>query len=163
MIKFFMDQSKKDPQNYMKFYEDYGLFFREGIVTTHDQDQRVRLKCLSSKLFCHMNCLIKSLYVLGGKWECNVLALSCWDFVVLTLLRCDLKLRLCFVGKDCKTAEIWVVKNRPRGVNRSGRLRGQDEGRGTRRLLPVCSEVSQRESSNLCMIVEGYEAMVFNI
>lgn len=41
IIKFFMDQSKKDPQTYLQFYEDYGLFFREGIVTTHDQDLRV--------------------------------------------------------------------------------------------------------------------------
>ena len=43
IIKFFLEQSKKDPENYMKFYEDYGLFFREGIVTTHDQDLRVRM------------------------------------------------------------------------------------------------------------------------
>lgn len=41
IIKFFMDQSKKDPHTYLQFYEDYGLFFREGIVTTHDQDLRV--------------------------------------------------------------------------------------------------------------------------
>lgn len=43
IIKFFMDQSKKDPQTYLQFYEDYGLFFREGIVTTHDQDLRERI------------------------------------------------------------------------------------------------------------------------
>ncbi|KAK3099368.1 hypothetical protein FSP39_003349 [Pinctada imbricata] len=40
IIKFFLDQSKKDNERYMKFYEDYGLFFREGIVTTPEQEQR---------------------------------------------------------------------------------------------------------------------------
>lgn len=41
LLKFFQDQSKKDTAKYMKFYEDYGLFFREGIVTTPEQEQRV--------------------------------------------------------------------------------------------------------------------------
>ena len=40
LLKFFQDQSKKDTVKYMKFYEDYGLFFREGIVTTPEQEQR---------------------------------------------------------------------------------------------------------------------------
>ncbi|XP_006897538.1 PREDICTED: heat shock protein 75 kDa, mitochondrial [Elephantulus edwardii] len=38
LIKFFVDQSKKDPEKYAKFFEDYGLFMREGIVTTTDQE-----------------------------------------------------------------------------------------------------------------------------
>ncbi|XP_037363599.1 heat shock protein 75 kDa, mitochondrial [Talpa occidentalis] len=37
LIKFFVDQSKKDPEKYAKFFEDYGLFMREGIVTTAEQ------------------------------------------------------------------------------------------------------------------------------
>ena len=41
LLKFFQDQSKKDTAKYMKFYEDYGLFFREGIVITPEQEQRV--------------------------------------------------------------------------------------------------------------------------
>lgn len=40
ILKFFIEKSKKDVENYMKFYEDYGLFFREGIVTTTEQDER---------------------------------------------------------------------------------------------------------------------------
>ncbi|KAK7503860.1 hypothetical protein BaRGS_00004983, partial [Batillaria attramentaria] len=40
LLKFFSDQAKKDPEKYMAFYDDYGLFFREGIVTTPEQDQR---------------------------------------------------------------------------------------------------------------------------
>ncbi|CAL1543303.1 unnamed protein product [Lymnaea stagnalis] len=40
ILKFFAEQAKKDPLSYMKFYEDYGLFLREGIVTTSEQDQR---------------------------------------------------------------------------------------------------------------------------
>ncbi|XP_076467679.1 heat shock protein 75 kDa, mitochondrial-like [Babylonia areolata] len=40
VLKFFADQAKKDSEKYMAFYDDYGLFFREGIVTTTEQDQR---------------------------------------------------------------------------------------------------------------------------
>lgn len=42
ILKFFIEKSKKDVENYMKFYDDYGLFFREGIVTTTEQEERVR-------------------------------------------------------------------------------------------------------------------------
>ncbi|XP_036165676.1 heat shock protein 75 kDa, mitochondrial isoform X2 [Myotis myotis] len=38
LIKFFVDQSKKDAETYAKFFEDYGLFMREGIVTTAEQE-----------------------------------------------------------------------------------------------------------------------------
>ncbi|XP_064151558.1 heat shock protein 75 kDa, mitochondrial isoform X1 [Loxodonta africana] len=38
LIKFFMDQSKKDSEKYAEFFEDYGLFVREGIVTTTEQE-----------------------------------------------------------------------------------------------------------------------------
>ncbi|MEQ2306136.1 TNF receptor-associated protein 1, mitochondrial [Ameca splendens] len=38
VIRFLLDQSKKDPEKYNKFFEDYGLFMREGIVTTQEQD-----------------------------------------------------------------------------------------------------------------------------
>lgn len=41
LIKFFIDQSKKDAEKYAKFFEDYGLFMREGIVTTAEQDIKV--------------------------------------------------------------------------------------------------------------------------
>ncbi|CAG5131563.1 unnamed protein product, partial [Candidula unifasciata] len=40
ILKFFTEQAKKDSETYKKFYEDYGLFFREGIVTTTEQDLR---------------------------------------------------------------------------------------------------------------------------
>ncbi|KAM5198674.1 heat shock protein 75 kDa, mitochondrial isoform 3-T3 [Hipposideros larvatus] len=38
LIKFFIDQSKKDSEKYAKFFEDFGLFMREGIVTTAEQE-----------------------------------------------------------------------------------------------------------------------------
>uniref|UniRef100_A0AAQ5ZUV8 Heat shock protein 75 kDa, mitochondrial n=1 Tax=Amphiprion ocellaris TaxID=80972 RepID=A0AAQ5ZUV8_AMPOC len=38
VIRFLLDQSKKEPEKYNKFFEDYGLFMREGIVTTQEQD-----------------------------------------------------------------------------------------------------------------------------
>uniref|UniRef100_A0A8D3BLM1 TNF receptor associated protein 1 n=1 Tax=Scophthalmus maximus TaxID=52904 RepID=A0A8D3BLM1_SCOMX len=40
VIRFLLDQSKKEPEKYNKFFEDYGLFMREGIVTTQEQDVR---------------------------------------------------------------------------------------------------------------------------
>ncbi|ESO07190.1 hypothetical protein HELRODRAFT_191087 [Helobdella robusta] len=54
LIKFFLEQAKKDKTKYLQFYKDYGLFFREGIVTTTEQDQREEIARLlrfeSSKL-----------------------------------------------------------------------------------------------------------------
>ncbi|WAR00920.1 TRAP1-like protein [Mya arenaria] len=54
LIKFFQDQAKKDPVRYDQFYEDYGLFFREGIVTSPEQETRENISRLlrfeSSKL-----------------------------------------------------------------------------------------------------------------
>lgn len=41
VIRFLLDQSKKDPEKYSKFFEDYGLFMREGIITTQEQDVKV--------------------------------------------------------------------------------------------------------------------------
>ncbi|CAN9505259.1 unnamed protein product [Ophioblennius macclurei] len=38
IIRFLLDQSKKEPEKYNAFFEDYGLFMREGIVTTQEQD-----------------------------------------------------------------------------------------------------------------------------
>ncbi|KAK3592383.1 hypothetical protein CHS0354_026079 [Potamilus streckersoni] len=40
ILKFLLDQARKDKEKYLKFYEDYGLFFREGIVTQPDQETR---------------------------------------------------------------------------------------------------------------------------
>ncbi|XP_070617699.1 heat shock protein 75 kDa, mitochondrial [Erythrolamprus reginae] len=40
LIKFFIDQSKKDPEKYATFFEDYGLFIREGIITLAEQEAK---------------------------------------------------------------------------------------------------------------------------
>ncbi|ELU01706.1 hypothetical protein CAPTEDRAFT_223831 [Capitella teleta] len=40
ILKFFHERSKKEPEKYAEFYDDYGLFFREGVVSTPDQQQR---------------------------------------------------------------------------------------------------------------------------
>lgn len=52
LIKFFVDQSKKDTEKYAKFFEDYGLFMREGIVTTTEQEVKVGSKFLGLSLGC---------------------------------------------------------------------------------------------------------------
>lgn len=41
VIRFLLDQSKKDPEKYRAFFDDFGLFMREGIVTTQEQDVKV--------------------------------------------------------------------------------------------------------------------------
>ncbi len=41
LLKFFQERRKKDPEKFLQFYEDYGLFFREGIVSTPEQAERV--------------------------------------------------------------------------------------------------------------------------
>ncbi|CRL01686.1 CLUMA_CG014905, isoform A [Clunio marinus] len=40
VLKFLYEKSTKEPENYEKFYKDYGLFLKEGIVTTHDQKEK---------------------------------------------------------------------------------------------------------------------------
>ncbi|KAL2298774.1 hypothetical protein Nmel_014372 [Mimus melanotis] len=56
LIKFFIDQSKKDPEKYAKFFEEYGVFMREGIVTIAEQDVKESLTyILSRSLFCLLN------------------------------------------------------------------------------------------------------------
>lgn len=40
VLKFLHEKSKKDTSNFEKFYKDYGLFLKEGIVTTQDQKEK---------------------------------------------------------------------------------------------------------------------------
>lgn len=44
ILKFLQDQAKKNPAEYEKFYADYGLFLKEGIITNHDQMEKVSNK-----------------------------------------------------------------------------------------------------------------------
>ncbi|XP_046325798.2 heat shock protein 75 kDa, mitochondrial-like [Haliotis rufescens] len=46
VLKFLLEQARKDEDKYLKFYEDYGMFFREGIITTMEQDQREEISKL---------------------------------------------------------------------------------------------------------------------
>ena len=38
--RFLLDQSRRDPKKYLEFYRDYGVFIKEGIVSSHEQDIR---------------------------------------------------------------------------------------------------------------------------
>ena len=40
IIRFLQDQAKKDKPKYQEFYEDYKLFFKEGIIRTPDQGEK---------------------------------------------------------------------------------------------------------------------------
>lgn len=39
-MKFLYEKSKKELESFEKFYKDYGLFLKEGIVTTQDQKEK---------------------------------------------------------------------------------------------------------------------------
>ncbi|XP_050312754.1 heat shock protein 75 kDa, mitochondrial isoform X2 [Anthonomus grandis grandis] len=40
VTKFLLDQLKKDQGEYEKFYQDYGIFIKEGIITNHNQTEK---------------------------------------------------------------------------------------------------------------------------
>lgn len=40
VVRFLQEQSKKEKVKYQEFYEDYKLFFKEGIVRTADQGEK---------------------------------------------------------------------------------------------------------------------------
>lgn len=40
IIKFLGEKAKKHPEQYAKFFEDYGFFIREGIVTSNEQSEK---------------------------------------------------------------------------------------------------------------------------
>ncbi|GJQ69555.1 putative histidine kinase-like ATPases [Trypoxylus dichotomus] len=42
ILKFLSDEMKKKPEEYEKFYADYSLFLKEGIMMNHDQSEKVR-------------------------------------------------------------------------------------------------------------------------
>lgn len=39
-VRFLVDQARKDKESYMKFYKDYNLFLKEGIITSHEQAEK---------------------------------------------------------------------------------------------------------------------------
>lgn len=43
IVKFLHDKSVKDLDEYMKFYQDYGVFIKEGVVTNDDPKEREEL------------------------------------------------------------------------------------------------------------------------
>ncbi|KAL3279356.1 hypothetical protein HHI36_016862 [Cryptolaemus montrouzieri] len=40
ILKFLQDQQIKKPEEYEKFYSDYGAFIKEGIITNHDRNEK---------------------------------------------------------------------------------------------------------------------------
>ncbi|XP_055594168.1 heat shock protein 75 kDa, mitochondrial [Uranotaenia lowii] len=40
VLRFLHDRSVKEPENYDKFYKDYGLFLKEGIVTSQEPQEK---------------------------------------------------------------------------------------------------------------------------
>lgn len=41
ILRFLHDKSTKDTAEFDKFYKDYGMFLKEGIVTTNEQFEKV--------------------------------------------------------------------------------------------------------------------------
>ncbi|XP_076298767.1 TNF receptor associated protein 1 [Lasioglossum baleicum] len=46
VLKFLNERSQKQVEDYNKFYKDYGLFLKEGIVTSHDQNEKEEISKL---------------------------------------------------------------------------------------------------------------------
>lgn len=40
LVKFFHEQARKDRVKYEQFFRDYGIFFREGVVSTNDEHMK---------------------------------------------------------------------------------------------------------------------------
>ncbi|CAG5076304.1 Similar to Trap1: Heat shock protein 75 kDa [Cotesia congregata] len=40
VLKFLYDKAKKEPKEYNEFYNDYGLFLKEGIVSSNEQSEK---------------------------------------------------------------------------------------------------------------------------
>ncbi|XP_076816034.1 heat shock protein 75 kDa, mitochondrial-like isoform X2 [Clavelina lepadiformis] len=40
MIRFFLEQSRKDPEKYLKFHENYKMFITEGVLAEETQDKK---------------------------------------------------------------------------------------------------------------------------
>lgn len=43
ILKFLHERSTKEPEDYNEFYKAYGLFLKEGIVTSTDQSEKVTI------------------------------------------------------------------------------------------------------------------------
>lgn len=41
ILRFLQDQAKKQPEEYLDFYREYNSFFKEGIITSNDNSERV--------------------------------------------------------------------------------------------------------------------------
>lgn len=41
LLRFLHDRSVKAPAEYDRFYLDYGIFLKEGIITSTDQQEKV--------------------------------------------------------------------------------------------------------------------------
>ncbi|XP_076028567.1 TNF receptor associated protein 1 [Oratosquilla oratoria] len=40
VIRFLLDKSRKEPESYAKFFTDYGIFIKEGIITAQEQVEK---------------------------------------------------------------------------------------------------------------------------
>jgi TNF receptor-associated protein 1 len=40
LLRFLYDQARKDPENYDKFFKDYGVFLKEGILISTDRNEK---------------------------------------------------------------------------------------------------------------------------
>jgi len=50
ILKFLHERSTKQPEDYIEFYKAYGLFLKEGIVTSTDQSEKVGIGYIARNL-----------------------------------------------------------------------------------------------------------------
>ncbi|KAG7204643.1 hypothetical protein KM043_005058 [Ampulex compressa] len=46
IVKYLIERSTKQPEEYNKFYKEYGLFLKEGIITSYDQNEKEEISKL---------------------------------------------------------------------------------------------------------------------
>ncbi len=68
ILRFLHDKSQKDKAEYDRFYRDYGIFLKEGIITSHEQLEKVNPLNINYILFMH-----KFVSIFRKKF------LNCWD------------------------------------------------------------------------------------
>eukprot|EP00095_Tigriopus_kingsejongensis_P008095 snap_masked-scaffold590_size129399-processed-gene-0.3 protein:Tk08095 transcript:snap_masked-scaffold590_size129399-processed-gene-0.3-mRNA-1 annotation:"AGAP010691-PA" len=42
-LRFIQERARKEPASFLEFYQDYGFFFKEGIITSHEQYEKEEL------------------------------------------------------------------------------------------------------------------------
>ena len=112
ILRFLHDKSQKETESYNTFYRDYGIFLKEGIISSTDQHEKVK-SLFNSSSDSQLN---ESLFFnFDPPWS---------------------------LGRDIEIAEVRVIDIAPRWESQSSRIHFPDATRSKRYLLPRYSQVT---------------------